>query len=112
MKNISRFVAATALALPLAVGTTLSAQAESASFILRNSSGYTLSRFYASPTYLSSWEYDILGSNVLPSGRDVRVRINDGRSTCWYDFMSVFSDGEKVVKRQINICKLGRYTIN
>jgi hypothetical protein len=112
MQSIARFIVATALTLPLAVGTVLSAQAESASFMLRNSSGYTLSRFYASPTYLSSWEYDILGSDVLRSGREVRVRINDGRSTCWYDFMSVFSDGDKVIKRQINICKLGRYTIN
>ena len=111
MKKLAKLVVATVLSLPFAVGTALSAQAEATRFMLRNNSGYTLSRFYASPTYLSRWEDDILGSQVLYSGYEVGIKINDGRTTCWYDFKSVFSNGENIVRQRINVCKLELYTI-
>jgi hypothetical protein len=111
MKSVAKVAISSMLAVPLIATTALTAQAQAAYFTLRNQTRLTMTRFYASPTYTSNWEEDILGSGVLYSGSSSRVRINDGRSTCWYDFLAVFSNGNKVVKSNVNICNLNTYTV-
>jgi hypothetical protein len=112
MNRFTKLLTATVLALPVAAGIAFSAQADTVAFVLRNNSGTTLSRFFASPSYLDNWESDVLGSSVLNSGYQLRVTFYDGRSTCYYDFLSVFSDGTKITRRNVNVCDLGVYTIN
>ncbi|MBW4549545.1 MAG: hypothetical protein KME35_00225 [Aphanocapsa sp. GSE-SYN-MK-11-07L] len=112
MKNVLKAVVVTALALPIATLTAYSAQAEAVVFNLINRSGMTMMRFYASPVGVRNWEEDILGSGVLHSGRYTRIRINDGRTTCKYDFRAVFADGTRTDKYGVDICRLGSYTIH
>jgi hypothetical protein len=109
MNNIFKIAAATALSLPLVSTATLSAHAEDVMFLLRNETGVTMTRFYASPTTIRDFEGDIL-SSVLNPGRATRININDGRSTCIYDIRGVFADGKRVDKYNVNICKLASFT--
>lgn len=82
-------------------------------FTLINATSYTLREFYASPSSSGDWEEDILGSEVLLPGYTGNITIGDGRSTCIYDLLSVFSDGTTVMRWKVNLCALnnGAYTI-
>lgn len=84
--------------------------AQDMQFELINTSGYTLMEFYASPSDVGSWEADILGANVLPSGSSGAVNIADGRTQCTYDIRMVFDDGTDMTD-SVNVCDLGSYTI-
>lgn len=112
MKNCTRIALAAALSVPALTGPLVaSASAQAAWFNVKNVSGATLTRFYASPSHTNSWERDILGSGVLRSGRISRVTIRDGRRTCYYDFRSVFANGRSFTRYNVNICSLGTYTL-
>ena len=86
------------------------AVAQDMQFELINTSGYTLMEFYASPSDVGSWEADILGANVLPSGSSGTVNIADGRAQCTYDIRMVFDDGTDLTD-SVNVCDIGSYTI-
>ncbi len=49
---------------------------------------------------------------MLGAGREVNVNLSDGRPDCIYDFKFRFADGDEIVRKTVNICKLGRYTLN
>lgn len=69
-----------------------------------NNSGKTMQRFYGSNAGTSSWEEDILGTDVLPSGSSVRVNFEDGSGYCTFDFMAQFTDGSSQVLNGIDVC--------
>ncbi|MBN8940713.1 MAG: hypothetical protein J0H01_14535 [Rhizobiales bacterium] len=110
------------LILALAAGTALmlgagAAQAcdrgdEVCSFQLFNNTGVELESFWASPPSVNNWENDILGDQTLGAGRTMSINMSDGRPDCVYDFKFKFADGDVVEKRRINVCRLGRYTLN
>jgi len=77
-----------------------------------NNTGYTIVRFYGSNKGSKSWEEDILGSGVLGPNQSVRVNFDDGTGYCKFDFKAVFNDGDEVVEKNINICKIGTFTYN
>jgi hypothetical protein len=77
-----------------------------------NKTGYTIMEFYGSNTGTNSWEEDIFGRDVLPSGRSMVINFNDGTGYCMFDFKAVFDDGDVIVSEDINICEIGTYTYN
>jgi hypothetical protein len=79
------------------------------SFRLTNRQSNSIHYFYASPTNVDSWEKDILGRDVLSPGETIRVSIDDGRSSCIYDFKAVFSDGSTSTHYGVNVCNLSGY---
>lgn len=79
--------------------------------LIQNQSGRTVYRFYGSNVGTSSWEEDILGSSVLPSGSSVRVDFYDGTGHCEFDFKIVFADGGSYEDFDINVCRISSYTI-
>jgi hypothetical protein len=83
------------------------------SFDLTNKTNRNIERFFASPANVSSWEEDILGTQVLPPGQKTKITIEDGRPDCMYSFLATLgpaSDGSvgrgDMVQSQINICNL------
>lgn len=76
---------------------------------INNRSSYDIIEFYASNTGTSSWEEDILGRNILPSGSSVVINIDDGSGYCKYDFLAVFEDGDEVVSADNNVCELSDF---
>ena len=77
-----------------------------------NNTGFTIVRFYGSNKGSKSWEEDILGSDVLPSGSSVNINFNDNTGYCKFDFKAVFDDGDVLIKKNINICEIGSFTYN
>lgn len=76
---------------------------------INNKSSYDIIEFYASNTGSRSWEEDILGSDILPSGSSVMINIDDGSGYCKYDFKAVFEDGDEAVSNDNNVCELGTF---
>lgn len=101
------FSAALALAI-LAIGV-VDAAALDRRVRINNKSSYDIVEFYASNTGSRSWEEDILGRNILPSGNSVVINIDDGTGYCKYDFLAVFEDGDEVISSNNNVCELSDF---
>ncbi len=87
------------------------AAAEDLEFTLNNESSFAITHFYASPSDVGSWEDDILGQDILPSGESINITIGDGRSQCDYDLRFQFEDGDVVERAAVNLCDTGSYTL-
>jgi len=77
-----------------------------------NNTGYTIVRFYGSHQDATTWQEDILGNDVLPSGSSVTINFDDGTGYCMFDFRAEFEDGDVLEKYGINICEIGSFTYN
>ena len=77
-----------------------------------NSTGVTMTRFYASNTNRNSWEEDIFGADVLSSGRSINVDIDDGSGACLFDLKAEFADGDVVIENDFNVCTRGSWTVS
>lgn len=75
-----------------------------------NQTGYTIVRFFGSNKGADTWEGDILGNDVLPSGSSVVINFNDDSGYCKFDFKAVFEDGDELVKQNVNVCEIGTFT--
>lgn len=78
--------------------------------VIKNETSHSMTEFYASNTGTNEWEEDILGKDELGVDEEVEVDIDDGSGKCKFDFMGVFDDGEKVVKKNINVCQVGTFS--
>jgi hypothetical protein len=76
-----------------------------------NNSHLAITSFYASNVGSDSWEEDILGNGVLPPGYHVRVDLDDGTSYCHFDLKTRFADGTSVIRRDVDICAVTKYTL-
>ena len=77
---------------------------------IKNRTGWTMLRFYASDSRKDDWEEDILGDDVLENGQNVRINIDDGSGACVYDFKAEFTNGEELTRSRINVCEIGEYS--
>lgn len=107
----------TAIALPIVAGTGDFAIAQEdlltnpLSFTIENFTQHTLEEFYVSPTSVDTWENDRLGENVVPPGATYDIFIDDNREDCLYDVLGVFSNGDEIDQRQVDLCiNEGTYT--
>lgn len=104
MKLASVVLATTLIAFGIS-----SAEAQDRRVRINNKTSYDIIEFYASHRDAKSWEEDILGRNILPSGRSVVINIDDGTGYCVFDFRAVFSDGEVLEKFGNNVCELAEF---
>jgi uncharacterized protein (DUF2147 family) len=101
-----------AIAALISVATALPAMALDRRVTIINNTGYTIVNFFGSNTGTSSWEEDILGNDVLPSGSSVVINFNDGTGYCMFDFLAIFDDGEQLIREGVNICEISTFTYN
>lgn len=101
--------AAAALALSGCVEETGGSTANKKMLVV-NTSGKTMTRFYGSNAGTNSWEEDILGADVLPSGSSVTVDFEDGSGYCSFDFLAVFADGSQSVASGVDVCTATKVT--
>jgi hypothetical protein len=100
-----------ALALALAVSTVGTAFAEDLDFTLINGSNSDVVAFHVSHAGTGSWEENLIAGGFLPSGNELGIQIADGRSTCVYDILTEFADGQKLEDYGLDLCELGSYTL-
>lgn len=79
--------------------------------VVRNDTQTTLFRLYGSNVNRSSWEEDVLGSDVLAAGQSINVNWDDGSCECMFDFKAEFSDGTETVRRGFNVCTESQWRI-
>src|SRR5215212_753939 len=104
--QVRRFVAAP-LAM-LALGAVLfaphSASADQRDFTLVNRSERTITNAYVSPSASSRWGSDVLGRDVLPSGRSTGIVFTGGSSgQCYYDIRVVTRGGAEGTLFEVNL---------
>jgi hypothetical protein len=87
------------------------AWADKTDFWVYNNSESNITRLYVSESTRDTWEDDILGENVLASGAGIRIAFrNDSPSSCHYDILAVFSDGQVVEDYRVDVCASRGYT--
>jgi hypothetical protein len=77
-----------------------------------NNTSQTMVKLQASNIGTNSWEEDILGSGVLGSGRSITVNLDDRSGYCVFDLKATFRSGATAIRRRVNICQVGVWTIN
>ena len=87
-------------AVLLALSTVPSVAQDRRNFWALNNTGKEISRFYVSPHTTTDWEEDVLGTATLPYRLGVMIVFHGPRSTCYYDFKIVFSDGSYQIYNQ------------
>ncbi|MBS0194768.1 MAG: hypothetical protein JSR34_11025 [Proteobacteria bacterium] len=110
MTAIRSALATTLIGLVFGIASSSPAQAADRHVKVVNGTHYTIVRFFASSADSDSWEEDILGDNVLKPGMSARINIDDGSGACVFDFKAVFSDGDSLVRRGVNVCEVETYT--
>ena len=78
----------------LLVGVNAAAVAADYYVEITNRTGYTIMYMYVSPAKSDSWEEDVLGDDVLPSGKTQRVNLT-GYKSPMFDIRLVDEDGDK-----------------
>ena len=76
---------------------------------IHNSTGWTMLRFYASNVRTSDWEEDILGDDVLENNASIIMNIDDGSGACLFDFKAEFTNGQSLIRNNINVCEIADY---
>lgn len=110
MKKLFAFAAAAALV-------SVSGAAEAANdgknrtVTVENISNQSLNYLYASPITSKTWEEDLLGDRTLSRGQSIEANIDNGTTECQYDLRAVMADGREVIRRNINVCAVSKWTI-
>lgn len=70
-----------------------------------NSTGYTISEIYISPSSAASWQEDVLDPDILRDGREVTIDFRRAANTCDWDLKVVYDDGEEAVWDGLDLCQ-------
>lgn len=95
------FVMLTALSAMMLVSL---AQAADYYVDVTNRTGYTLYYLYVSPDDSTSWEEDVLGSQVISNGETVRVDLNGYRSPI-FDIKAVDNEGDEYIFWNVDVSR-------
>ena len=71
---------------------------------ITNETGYTIMYMYVSPAKSDSWEEDVLGDDVLKSGKTQRVTLTGYKSSI-FDIRLVDEDGDKYTFWNVDVSK-------
>lgn len=110
MRNIFAFAAAAAVTMSAATSSAAS-DGKNRKVEVENLSSSTLRELYASPISAKTWEEDLLGKRTLTPGQTIEANVDNGTTECQYDLKAVMADGKEHVKRGVNVCAIGKWTI-
>src|SRR5690349_796530 len=110
-KPIQRALVGTFAAAAISAAVIGSAQAGTQDFDLVNNSGRTIERIFVSRVSTNSWENDVLGRFVLPSGYTKHVSFSPDYRGCHFDVKVVFRDGSSLIDWNVDLCRVGRLAV-
>jgi hypothetical protein len=78
-----------------------------------NRSSSAIEYLHASNPDRRNWDEDLLGPmRVIPPGRSIDAKIDDGAGHCRYDLRAVLLDGREVVESGFDVCANISWTVN
>ena len=80
-------------------------QSDVRQFVLHNHTSWDFMYIYASPSNSEYWGSDLLGSDVLMAGDDLRLDVPATLGTCSYDFRVEGFGGEADERFGVDLCK-------
>jgi hypothetical protein len=78
---------------------------------LTNTTRMAIIEVYAASVGTGRWQQDLLGDEILAPANSVFVNMDD-RTGCRFDFRTVFDDGSSLIRRDINVCVVEKYSIS
>src|SRR3954467_10455966 len=91
----------------------LSASADQRDFTLVNNTGRTITNAYVSSSNNGNWGRDVLGRDVLPSGRSTGIEFAGGaRGQGYYDIRVITRGGAEGALYEVNLCSTSTVTFN
>ena len=81
---------------------------------LTNNTRMAIVEIYAAHTGTERWQNDLLGDEILLPANSLLVDIDDGDGAgyCRFDMKTVFDDGSTLIRRNINLCAVGRFAVS
>jgi hypothetical protein len=76
-----------------------------------NHSDETINRVLGSNVSESHYQYDFLGSDVIPPHSSRVVNISDGDGWCRFDLKIITTIGSTIVRNNVDVCKLATWDI-
>ncbi len=76
---------------------------------VRNETDAILLQVFAAPPNAPGRGPDRLGDNIIPAGREGRLRLGRTRD-CVFDVTAIFEDGEEETRPAVNLCRDSRVT--
>lgn len=80
--------------------------------VITNDTHQAIVEIYLSNVGTQNWQQDILGSDFLTPGSSLIVGIDDRQGQCRFDLKTVLDDGTDLVRRNVDVCGVERYTIS
>jgi serine protease Do len=78
-----------------------------------NRSSSAIEYLHASNTDHPRWDEDLLGPmRVIPPGRSIDAKIDDGSGHCRFDLRAVLLDGREAVQPDFDVCANIAWTVN
>ena len=111
MKKTLALMAAAALTAGLPAAASAATDGKNRNVTVENISNQSLNYLYASPITSKTWEEDLLGDRTLSRGQSIEANIDNGTNECQYDLRAVMADGREVIRRNINVCAVSKWTI-
>lgn len=98
------------LSLTLIAAAATSALADPRDFTLVNNSSSDVVNVYVSPSSVTNWGDDVLGSAILPSGNSIDISFDGAMSTCSYDVKVNDDSGSTGYLRSVDLCNTDTVT--
>ncbi|MBF0219324.1 MAG: hypothetical protein HQL49_07325 [Gammaproteobacteria bacterium] len=78
-------------------------------FAIINKTGYTIDAIHVSPSHSENWGEDIMGQDILDDEETVNISFSSKgaeSSVCKWDLMVIYSDGDKAIWDDLNLCEI------
>jgi hypothetical protein len=79
---------------------------------LTNNTRMAIVEIYLAQVGTERWQDDLLGNEILLPANSVILNFDGGTGYCRFDLKIVYDDGTAVIRRDINMCRMERFTIS
>lgn len=76
---------------------------------VHNQTGWTIVSLYAADPARTDWRGDLLVPEVLATGDSAVIDVDNGSGTCVYVLRADFSNGERLERVGVNVCRIADY---
>lgn len=76
---------------------------------VHNQTGWTITALYAADAGRTDWRGDLMNPAALSTGDSTVIDVDNGTGACVYVIRAEFSNGERLERVGVNVCRIGDY---